>query len=430
MTQQQPTIIAVTGTKGKTTVVTALADIFRRMECGVLHVDTSGHFVNGVRRSHAADSFRIWGIKTVTAMPGKYLGDFLHEPALQKNPVAVLESSFSSHMTGLGYKSHKVGVFLNVFNDHINPDGPIKSRLDLAKAKSFIFSSIASHGSAVFNADDDMICKMLSKIPSERNVQLIPCGRDFAYFDLSRHLKNGGVAVTIQGNNVVLRQASGEKILCDLRMIPWTFNGTFEPSIMNVLHVCGAVYGYFDGALPPNFRLLIEATELPSEAGRLVVMKNENGVTVIGDYAHETQSLQAIAKLGKTFCEPGSKVVGVVRLSHERSEDDLRTTGCVIGAAFDEVVVYDKIDGHFRKPSRPLNKRYPQAVGRVSELVAEGARRHNTHVSRIIREDKALAYAAEIAQPGDVVVAILNDNVPRSLSFIEQSFKVVTQEVI
>jgi hypothetical protein len=113
----------------------------------------------------------------------------------------------------------------------------------------------------------------------------------------------------------------------------------------------------------------------------------------------------------------------VVRLAHERTDELLRETGHVIADAFDEVVVYDKIDGHYRKPRPPFIDRYPQVIGRTSEVVAAAVAERNGKVTRIVREDEAVAFAAENAKPQDVVVVILNDDIERSLGFIKKSFK-------
>jgi UDP-N-acetylmuramyl tripeptide synthase len=415
-------IIGVTGTKGKTTVVNVLSDVLQRLAHNVLHVDTSGHFVNGERRSVAADSLRIWNIRTVTAMPGKYLGEFL-KPELQVNPAAVLECSFSCSTRGLGYGSHKVGVFLNVFEDHIDPRGPIKNRADLARAKSFIFSKIGEGGYAVFNADDEMVCGVLDQINADKGITLVPCGIEFTYFDLATHLANGGAAITVEDGSVVLKREQDTEIICRLSKVSWAFNGNFKPSVMNLLHACGALYGFFDGTLPVNFQELLESSRLNPETGRLVLLRAANGATIIADYAHEKVSLQSVSVLARTLIKDSGSLIGVVRLAHERSDEVLRETGYLIAESFDEVVVYDKIDGHWRKPRPPYMKRYPQVVGRTSQVLADAVSEKNSKVTRIIREDEAVEFAAQHAGPNDVVVIILNDDIKRSLGFIQNSFK-------
>jgi cyanophycin synthetase len=421
-TQNLP-IISVTGTKGKTTVVSVLADVLHRANRNVLHVDTSGHFVNGERRSVASDSLRVWGIRTVTALPGKYLGEFLHNPHLQEEPVAVLECSFSCSTRGLGYGAHKVGVFLNVFEDHIDPKGHIKNKHDLAVAKSFIFTALDDKGYAVFNADDELVCEMLGRIPADKQVQFVPCGLEFTHFDVQKHLKDGGVAITVEDDAVVLKKQDSSVVLCRLAELPWTINGTFTPSVMNMVHVCGALYGFYEGKLPANIQELLEASRLNPDTGRLVLMRAGNGATIIGDYAHEKISLQAVGALARTVLKDDGRLYGIVRMAHERSDELLRETGNIIGNTFDEVVVYDKIDGYWRKPGPSPVERYPQIAGRTSEVVAAAVAKNNPHVTRIVREDEAIASVANKAQSEDVIVVILNDDISRSLAFIREAFK-------
>lgn len=383
-----------------------------------------GHAVNGVRQSTIADSKAIWGLKTPSIAPGRYLGHFLWQPELNKHPAAVLECAFSCARRGLGYRYHKVGVFLNVFEDHIDPQGWIKSKQDLAEAKSFIFSSIADNGWAVFNADDEFVCASLTKLPTTRTVHLLPCGLTFKSFDLKSHLDQGGVAVTVAGTDIVLLHGTKKTVLCNMKQLPWTYDGTYLPSVWNLMHACAAVYGFYDGTLPDSIQRTIEDRRLNTANGRLLVVQTENKPTIIADYAHEKVSLVAVAELARTFLNKSGKVIGVVRLNHERPDTVIRETGYVIADAYDQLIVYDKIDGFWRHPVPSAMKRYPQVSGRTSELLSAAIKERNPQVTRIIREDLAVRHAASIAKPGDVVVIIINDNVTQSLEFIREAFAI------
>ena len=63
-------------------------------------------------------------------------------------------------------------------------------------------------------------------------------------------------------------------------------------------------------------------------------------------------------------------------------------------------------------------------MGRISEIFADQLtqKRGEVNVSRIIREDEAVAEVAKNAKPGDVVIFIVNDDIKRSLDFIKTSF--------
>jgi len=417
-------IITVTGTKGKTTTVAVIADVLQTLGKDVLKVDTTGHFINGERKSTLEDSKATWHLVPSVA-PGRYLYEFLIHPELRDNGVAVLEASLgSSSVRGMAYAYHHVGVFLNVFEDHIGSSSRIQSKDDIAAAKSFVFSKIYSNGYAVFNADDEYVVKTLSEIPDERlePITLIPCGITFAEFDIDAHLNNGGIALTVNAEHeLVVRTKDEDTVLADLKAIPWTFNGTFVPSVWNLLSAAGALYGHFGGTFPAGFREALEAVRLDRFGGRLTMLQNDAGVKILADYAHEKVSLALVGELARTQVAEGGKVIGVVRLAHDRTDDLMRETGHVIADKYDQFVVYDKIDGHFRPAKNAA--RFPQIVGRTSEIFANAIAEKNPSVDRILREDEAIARAAELAKPGDVVVIIVNDDIKQSIGFIKDTFK-------
>ncbi|MBI3889609.1 hypothetical protein HY312_03495, partial [Candidatus Saccharibacteria bacterium] len=194
-------------------------------------------------------------------------------------------------------------------------------------------------------------------------------------------------------------------------------------SIYNLMHAVGGLYGYFKGELPEKFREVIESVRLDQDGGRLTVFKAANGATIIADYAHEKVSLRTIAGLAKSIKQPEGKVIGVVRLAYDRSDSLIRETAEIIANNYDTVVVYDKIDGHFKHPKEIRGSLFKQEVGYTSSVLAEAIKEHNPNVDRIIREDEAVQRAAELVQPGDVVVIIVNDDIKRSIGFIKESFK-------
>lgn len=416
-------IIAVTGTKGKTTTVAVVAEVLQKLGHNVLKVDTTGHFLNGERRSNLENSKDIWGLVPSVA-PGRYLYEFSLRPELQENGVAVLESSLGcSSPSGMGYRYHEVGVFLNVFEDHLGTSDRLRTKQHIADAKQFVFERLRPEDSyAVFNADDELVCQKLNVFEGQTTRKFkIPFGIAFEYFDATAHIAEGGVALTInEEREVVLRSSDGDTVLADLKAIPWTFNGLFQPSVWNSLAAIGALYGHFRGSLPDNFKEVFESVRLDPYGGRLTLLRNKAGVTVLADYAHEKISLAQVGDLARTQLDHGGKVIGVVRLAHDRTDQLMQETGRAIAPHFDQLIVYDKIDGYLRLAKGGI--RYPQIVGRTSQILTDAIKEVNPKVERIIREDEALKRAAEIANPGDVVVHIVNDDIVRSIGFIKETF--------
>lgn len=415
-------IISVTGTKGKTTTVSVISDVLHAMGKTTLKVDTTGHFINGERKSTFEDSKKAWSL-VPSVCPGRYLYEAHLNPETFTDGVAVLECSLGcSALSGLGYRFHDVGVFLNVFEDHLGSSERIQSKRDIAKAKQFIFSRIPNNGWAVFNADDELVCDRLEAVKST-NVHMLPFGFEFKHFDIAKHLSNGGQALTCKNGEIVLLSKDSEKVLFEVSAIPWTFNGNFQPSLWNLLSAAGAVHAFFGGEYDfAAFKNAFESVRLDKYGGRLTVLHAKNGATIIADYAHEKVSLAQVAELAHSINKTGS-VIGVVRLAHDRTDELMRETGRIVGESFDKLVVYEKIDGYWRKPVKTNSALFPQVVGRTSEIFTAGIAETNPQVVRILREDEALAHAAEITGPDDVVVVIVNDNIERSIEFIQKSFE-------
>jgi UDP-N-acetylmuramate-alanine ligase len=184
------------------------------------------------------------------------------------------------------------------------------------------------------------------------------------------------------------------------------------------------VYGHLNGKLPEKIREIVESVRLDPYGGRMTLLENAKGVKIIADYAHEKKSLATVAALAKSLIDINGSVIGVVRLAYDRTDELLHETGRVIGEAYDSVVVYDKIDGFFRKAKeKPQSARFQQVEGRTSQVVYDGVKQTNENVRRIVREDQAIKYAAEIAKAGDIVVIIVNDNIPQSIELIKKYFK-------
>jgi cyanophycin synthetase len=416
--------IAITGTKGKTTVTYVVADVLRRLKYDVLKVDTTGHFVNGEQRSTLEDSRNLWNL-VPSVCPGRYLYEFHTDKALllSKKPVAVMECSLGcSASAGLGYRQHEIGVFLNVMEDHIGSSDRLKTSADVAEAKNFIFRRIKQNGYVVFNADDPYVAGQLSAVPQIRDAVLVPCGLDFSQFDVEAHLKAGGTALSVKQHKVILLTQKGETTLFDLKAIPWTFEAAYKPSVYNLLHATGALYGFFGGKLPEHFGKLIEATRLDPEGGRLTLFKAQNGAIILADYAHEKNSLREVARLGRSMIKRDGKLTGVIRLAYDRSPKLIRETGHFIANDFDNFYVYDKVDGYWLKGDNLKGRRFQKVEGHVSQLLYDALVDKNPNVTRILREDEAIEEAASRAQPNDVIIVIVNDDIKRSLNFVKTSF--------
>ncbi len=424
--------VAITGTKGKTTVVNVLSEVLQRLGVDeVVSVNTDGHFFNGEQCSTIKDSIGTWSMRPTVA-PGRYLYEFLKRKKddqaedTEIERAAVMEASLSSGTTiGTGYAVVSVAVFLNVFDDHIGSSvrTDIRSRKDIAKLKSFIYTRMANDSYAVCNADDYLVVKSLKAIPKNKDPKIL-------YFGLRQNTarllkkKNTGGVITVDGEQVMYVTAESSTVVMSVKDVSWTFNGRYEPSIYNLLAVVASVIGYYDGEIPTDLAQVLSKIHPNPNSGRLVRFTCKKDITLIADYAHEGESLKEIALLGRKMLGATGKIIGVVRLAHNRSDEHIATVAKVIAAEYDHVVVYDKIDGYWQIPdeSQQDGKRFPKMVGRTSQVLYDAILAYGGSAERIVREDDAIDKAAEIASAGDVVISIVGDDIERSIGFLKDSF--------
>lgn len=416
-------IISITGTKGKTTITRAISYTLKNYGENTLRVDTDGHYVNEKQKSTLLESKQIFGL-VPTVCPGKYL---LTMKKYYPNYTAILETAIgSSGRGGLGYRKHNIGIFSNVFEDHLGASKRLKTRKDISKAKNFIFSAIGGeNGYAVFNADDNLVCSQLNCISTKRKVTLVPVGYNLNFFNTKKHLDNNGIVITKKDNYLILKSKNKTINLLDIRDIDWTFKGNFNPSIYNLMLILGGLYSFNEGNLPKIKKCITVLKNYKPEkhGGRLTLLENKQGVKIMVDYAHEKYSLNEVATLAKK--NSNGKTIGVVRLAPDRTDKMIIETGQFIADSFDSFIIYDKIDGISKKRYISTGLTPTREKGDVSKLFLQGilSKKSKKNAVRIIIEENAIKKAAEIANPGDTVVIICGDDHKKTIDYIKKYFK-------
>lgn len=387
---QATRVIAVTGTKGKTSVVRVLAAAMNAAESQpVLSVDTDRVRLGredlfGINKSRQNAGF------LPSMCPGRFLA------LLGDGGAAVLEATVGCARVGLGYRYHQVGIFTNVIDDHIGIADYLGSRTDIAQAKaSFIFGNIMSGGCAIVNYDDALVMASIPQMDiARKNITVIPCSLDRqALDDYPTYASADSQGVYIYSNGQ--RQAG-----LDYAATPWLLDGMHQPTIRNAMFALAALWGFYGN----NERLqkaiaALSEYRFERDGGRLVRYKTANGMTVIVDFAHERESLGWIAQYARKLTRDSGRVIGVIRMGSSRPDRFVEQTGRVIAPFYDEIIVYD----------RDLSKGIAQHSSSTSRALFEGIVAGGCGACRIIPLDiDALQYVRSIANSGDVVVFIAN----------------------
>lgn len=405
--------IAITGTKGKTTIVRLLDQLLLKNKEKTLRVDNDGWSINGKLRGGVDDSNKIFGL-IPSVCPGKFLLD-------AKNiDVAIMEAAVgSSGSAGLGYRYHNIGLLTNIYRDHISDTGRLKNRNDILKAKSFIYSRIAPDGFAIGNVDEPYVQKALNYIPKKRGVTFIPYAIKYDRFDLSEHLKSGGKAVGLEDNFIVFYNGKQKKRILDVTIPGFTFSGQFIPSVTNLMAVVAISLVYYKWKLPKGYASWINEY-MPDEKGARLVYKEIKGRKVLIDFAHEEESLKQVLKLGKKI---GKRSLCVLRIAPDRSNSRITEIAKKINHLADGFYVWDKVDGKYRKDYVNTVTRQTRKVGEVSKIVTKELLKKNKNVHQIILEDEAISVAINNSEKGDCLIFISGDDKERTLNYVKKHFR-------
>lgn len=414
-------ILSVTGTKGKTSVVRGISHVLHKLGEKTLRVDTDGHYINERKKSTYDDSVKL-SMSAPTVCPGKYL---ITAKKMRPHFTAIFENSLGSNgKQGLGYTFHDVGIFTNVYEDHINKNGINNSKEALAETKSFIFKYIDKNGTAIYNYDDALIRKQLEKLPAKYPVSQIAVTLEkITDVEIKKMHSEDICFFTIENDWCLLVTKNERRKIIKTTDIYWTFGGLFVPSKYNLLFILAGLFALGKNIFSEKLLLCLKKYKLDSRGGRLTLLKNRKGVKILIDYAHEKQSLRSIGKLAKKLTAPGGVTLGVIRLAPDRADELIKETALFIAQDFDSFIVYDKIDGISRGRFVKKNSDLTREIGEVSEILAEAITEKNKNVSRVIYEKDAIKEASLKVRPGDVVVHICGDDHKNTVSWVKKYFK-------
>lgn len=358
-------VIAVTGTKGKSTTVHFLASI---LTC-------AGHRVGAASTIQFQIGDKIWMNDTKQTTQGPFfLQKFLREMVKARCEFAIIEVTshalIQSRVWGINIDA---AVLTNIQRDHIEYHGSFENYLH---AKGRLFS---------------LLGKLERKVGIQK-IAILPAEESnltyFETFQTDKKILYGLDKGIIRAENIKLSAQSSDFILCvpnneiDIHInIPGEFN------ILNAIAAVSAAIS-FGIKLTVIKKGLEAAAEIP---GRLEVIKLGQPFTVIVDYAHTAESLEKLLSLfkslthGKLFLVFGA--TGGGRDKSKRPE---------MGAAADKYADYIIVTD-----DDPYSEDRMQIINQVSEGIK---RKEGNNFWKIRDRYQAIRLALSLAGQGDTVI--------------------------
>ena len=379
--------VAVTGTNGKTTTARLIAHLFTAQGLRVGMTNTDGVYVNG----RQIDSGDCSGPKSAR--------NVLLHPEVD---AAVFETARGGILReGLGFDRCQVAVVTNIgAGDHLGLNY-ITTVEDLAVLKRVIVQNVAPTGYAVLNAADPIVAAMASACPGK----VIYFASDRHHPVMVTHRAQGHRTVYVDGDSIVASEGSWRETI-HLRDVPITRNGKIGFQVENVMASVAAAWGVGMPWQTIRRGLSGFVNDSDNAPGRFNIM-DYRGATVIADYGHNPDAMRALVQAVDAL--PGKRRSVVISGAGDRRDEDIREQTVILGAAFDDVILYQDAAQRGR------------ADGEVMALLREGlaGAPRTTHEEEIRGEFIAIDTALERLQPGDLCL-VLVDQVEEALAHLAQ----------
>jgi len=378
-------VVAVTGTNGKTTTSRLIGRIFEQNGLSVGMTSTDGIYVQNQRIDEGDCS----GPKSAR--------NVLSHPDVD---AAVLETARGGLLReGLGFDMCDVAVVTNIgLGDHLGLNY-ITTVHDLAVIKRVIVENVAPTGAAVLNAADPVVAAMARHCPGK----VIFFALDPTHPVLATHRAQGKRVVYVEKGDIVCGEGR-KKHRIALNRVPLTRNGTIGFQIENAMAAIGAAWALGYGWAGIEAALAGFVSDAASAPGRFNVF-DYRGATLIADYGHNPDAMLALVKAVESL--PATRRTVVISGAGDRRDDDIRQQTAILGAAFDEVILYQDACQRGR------------ADGEVIALLREGLSNSQRvqHIDAIAGEFAAIDTALQRLKHGELCL-ILIDQVDEALAHI------------
>jgi cyanophycin synthetase len=383
-------VVAVTGTNGKTTTVRLIAHLLTSSGLRTGMTNTDGVYIQG-RRIDSGDC----------SGPRSARNVLLHPDV----DAAVFETARGGMLReGLAFDRCQVGVVTNIgAGDHLGLNY-ITTLEDLAVLKRVIVQNVAPGGMAVLNAADPIVAAMAENTRGAVTYFAL----DASLPVMQKHRAQGRRIVYVANGHLVAAQGRKEERV-PLSDVPITRGGAIGFQVENVMASVAAAWAV--GISWDAIRLGLETFvgESDNAPGRFNVF-DYRGATVIADYGHNPDAIQAL--VGAVESMPAKRRSVVISGAGDRRDEDIRDQTRILGRAFDDVLLYEDQCQRGR------------LEGEVVALLREGlaGATRTTHVDEIKGEFVAIDKALARLQPGDLTL-ILIDQVDEALAHIAKRVK-------
>ncbi|MEQ8713367.1 MAG: UDP-N-acetylmuramoyl-L-alanyl-D-glutamate--2,6-diaminopimelate ligase [Cyclobacteriaceae bacterium] len=309
-------LVAVTGTNGKTTSVTLLHQLFRRLGFNTGMLSTVENKLNEeiIPATH-------------TTPDAIQLNSLLKEMLDRGCTHCFMEaSSHAIHQRRTFGLKFAGAVFTNISHDHLDYHHTFH---DYIKAKKMLFDELPKSAFALVNNDDKRGSVMLQNTSAKKYTYGLKNMSDFKARVLSNSME--GLELDLDGKQVWFKLI-----------------GNFNAYNLLASFAVACLLGE-----DPE-ESLMQLSQVEAARGRFQVTKSQNGVTAIVDYAHTPDALENVLKTIKEFRTGVEKVITVVGAGGNRDRTK-RPMMAAVSAKYSDLVILTSDNPRDEEPMGIIN---------------------------------------------------------------------------
>lgn len=347
-------LIGVTGTNGKTTIVTLLYNMFRLFGYKVGLISTVCNYIDdeAIPTEHTTPD-------PITL--NKLLGRMANEGCKY---VFMEVSSHSVVQRRIGGLEYSGGIFTNLTRDHLDYH---KSFDNYLKAKKTFFDNLPKSAFALTNIDDKNGLIMTQNTKAKVYTYSLRSLSDFK----GKVLEDGFEGMLMDINQIEVNVQ---------------FVGRFNAS--NLLAVYGAAC--ILGKKPED--VLLKLSMLRPVSGRFETLRSNRGYSAIVDYAHTPDALANVLKTINDVLDGRGKTISVIGAGGNRDKGKRPIMAQEAVKQSDKVIITSD------------NPRFEEPQDIINDMLAGLTLEDKRKVVCITDRKEAIRTACMLAQPNDVVL--------------------------
>jgi len=346
-------LVGVTGTNGKTSTVTFLQQLTEHLGFKAGLISTIHYYdgKNDVPATHTTpDAF------TLQSLLAKMVDNGCQYAFMEVSSHAVVQKRIQGlHFAG--------GVFTNITHDHLDYHQTFKNYIE---AKQSFFTQLPNEAFALYNADDRNGKIMVQNAKAQKYSYAIHSLADFK--TEIKEMSMEGMLLSIQQKQVWVQSV-----------------GQFNAYNLTAVYATGVLLGF------PENEILISLSKLRPPRGRFEVIRSQDGVYAIVDYAHTPDALENLLSTVRQIGIKGELwVLGGAGGNRDASKRPIMAS--VMSKWADRVILTS---------DNPRNED-PQSI--IDQMYAGVPYEERKKVLQIVDRKTAIETACKLVKPGDVVV--------------------------